>query len=478
MMNIAQVERRADGAFWRVVQERQSYRNILYLLLSFPLGLGYFVFLVTGIALGIGTLIIWIGVPILLLTMSAWWQLAMFERHIAVRWLGVTIAPMTYSSSIRLTRWQSVQTHLVNSMTWKTLAYLLAKFLLGLFSFVMTITLLVLTPGITIVSCVIGLLTAPFILLFRLFRRNADRESSIAHYLLFACLGFGLTPVTLHALNALAFASGQFARVMLGMSESAMRLQEARAMVEQARVQAEHADQRRRELVVNVSHELRTPVASIAGHVESLLLATEEGTTAPPPTTLYTYLNTVHHEVERLGMLVDDLLSLARAETGELHLNITEVVASDVIEEVYQALMPLASRERRVTLVRGVAPNLSPVMADRQRLAQVLLNLVRNAITSTPAGGIVEMSLEQPDAAHLALVVADNGIGIADADLEHIFERFYRADTSRTRTSGGFGLGLAIVHDLVTAMGGSISVKSEVGQGSRFSVLLRVAAPK
>jgi two-component system phosphate regulon sensor histidine kinase PhoR len=248
-------------------------------------------------------------------------------------------------------------------------------------------------------------------------------------------------------------------------------------MAEQARVRAEQADQRRRELVVNVSHELRTPVASIAGHVESLLLATEEGTIAPPPTTLYNYLSIVHHEIERLGMLVDDLLSLARAETGELHLDITEVVASEVIEEVYQALMPLAHRERHVTLVRGVAPNLPPVMADRQRLAQVLLNLVRNAITSTPAGGIVEMSLEQPDTSHLVLVVADNGIGISTTDLENIFERFYRVDTSRTRTSGGFGLGLAIVHDLVTAMGGSISVKSEIGQGSRFCVMLQVVTP-
>ena len=225
---------------------------------------------------------------------------------------------------------------------------------------------------------------------------------------------------------------------------------------------------------MNVSHELRTPVASISGHVESLLLATLEGTVTPPPTVLYNYLNIVHTEVERLGMLVDDLLSLARAESGEMHLHITEVNANDVIEEVYQALMPLAQRQRKVTLVRGTSFNLPPVLADRQRLAQILLNLVRNAITSTPAGGIVEMSLEQPDAQHLALVVADSGIGIAADDLAHIFDRFYRVDSSRTRASGGFGLGLAIVHDLVTAMGGSISVISEVGKGSRFCVVLPV----
>ena len=474
-MITAHTNRPSRSAFLQVMQDEQSYRNILYLLLSFPLGIAYFVFLVTGIAVGIGTLIIWIGVPILILMISAWWQLATFERYMAIRLLRVPIAPIAYSSSIALTPWQRVQTSLANAMTWKTLAYLLTKFPLGILSFVIALTLLVLTLCITIVTCVIGLLTAPFILLFHLFRGKTERDFDISQYLLFARLGFGLIPVTLHSLNGLAFVSGQFARVMLGMSENAMRLEEARELAEQARIRAEQADQRRRELVVNVSHELRTPVASIAGHVESLLLATEEGTVAPPPTTLYNYLSIVHNEVERLGMLVDDLLSLARAETGELRLNITDVAASEVIEEVYQVLMPLAHRERQVTLVRGVVPSLPAVMADRQRLAQVLLNLGRNAITSTPAGGIVEMSLERLDVSHLMLVVADNGIGIATNDLEHIFERFYRADSSRTRTSGGFGLGLAIVHDLVTAMGGSISVKSEVGKGSRFCVLLRVA---
>jgi two-component system, OmpR family, phosphate regulon sensor histidine kinase PhoR len=106
------------------------------------------------------------------------------------------------------------------------------------------------------------------------------------------------------------------------------------------------------------------------------------------------------------------------------------------------------------------------------------LNLVRNAITSTSAGGIVSMSLECADPQHLALVVDDNGVGISAGELEHIFERFYRTDASRTRTTGGFGLGLAIVHDLVTAMGGSISVESTKDKGSRFSVLLRIAPPE
>jgi signal transduction histidine kinase len=262
------------------------------------------------------------------------------------------------------------------------------------------------------------------------------------------------------------------------MSDMALRLQEAEALAEQERQRAEQADQRRRELVVNVSHELRAPVASIAGHLESLLLATAEGTQAPPAETLYNYLSIAHQETQRLGLLVDELLSLARMEAGELRLDIQKVVASEVVEEVYQLLMPLAQRERQVTLVRGYVPNLPPVQADRQRLVQVLLNLTRNAITSTPTGGIVSISLETVDAQHLALIVEDSGIGIPPDELPHIFERFYRTDASRSRASSGFGLGLAIVHDLVSAMGGSISVTSAVGQGSRFCVLLRTVEPK
>src|SRR2546421_3520357 len=115
-------------------------------------------------------------------------------------------------------------------------------------------------------------------------------------------------------------------------------------------------------------------------------------------------------------------------------------------------MAPLASRERQVTLIRKVAPMLPLMLADRQRLVQVLLNLVRNAITYTPQGGIVSIVLERADANYLALLVADTGIGIPADELQHVFERFYRTDASRARSSGGFGLGLAIVRDLVHAM--------------------------
>jgi two-component system phosphate regulon sensor histidine kinase PhoR len=465
----------AVPAALRVVLDTQSYRNMFYLLLSFPLGLCYFVVLVTGIALGVGTLIIWIGVPLLILLMMAWWYIAVFERSMAARLLRVTVAPLGDAAPASLSWWQTLPARLSNKMTWKTLAYLLLKFPFGLITFILIVTLSALSIALTVVSLVIWMITVPFVALILALRGISPLGRPLRNYLLFAALGPGMP--TVHVLNGLAYLSGQWAHLMLGMSESDWRLQEAQAFAARQRARAEQAEQRRRQLVVNVSHELRAPVASISGHLESLLMATEEGTTALPPETLYKYLNIAHQEAKRLGTLVDELLSLARMESDELRLDIQPISARDAVEEVYHLLHPLARQERQVTLVRGCSPNLPPVLADHRRLVQILLNLVRNAITSTPAGGIVSINLEPADAYHLALVVADSGVGIAPEDLEHIFERFYRTDASRSRATGGFGLGLAIVHDLVTAMDGSITVESAIGRGSRFCVLLPTSTP-
>jgi two-component system phosphate regulon sensor histidine kinase PhoR len=475
-MNTSQMNRQVNTSISDVAQDKQSYTNMLYLLVSFPLGLAYFVLLINAMVLGIATTFL-IAIFLLPLFITIWRNLAAFERRMAIQWLHVDIPPMSYPSPKQLTYWQKLQAQLTNSMTWKTLAYLLLKFPLGLFSFLITIVLLVLSIAISIVTFSIGLLIAPFFMLFFLLQNISHMKEWLQRYLWFALSGFGFFLLTLNLLNGLTYVYGQFARVMLGMSDTALRLEEAQAMAAQERARAEQAEQRRHELIVNVSHELRTPVASISGHIESLLIATQEGTTAPSPAEMYKYLNIAQQEVERLGMLVDDLLSLARMESDEIQLTIKPVAANEVIEEVYQTLMPLAKSQKQVTLVRGSAAHLPLVLADRQRLIQILLNLVRNAITSTPAGGIVSMNLEQADPQHLALIVEDNGAGIAKDELTHIFERFYRTDASRSRTSGGFGLGLAIVHDLVTAMGGSINVESTQGKGSRFTVLLRVDNP-
>lgn len=465
------------SSIFRVLQRQQSYKNILYLLCSFPLSLCYFVIIVTGIALGAGTLVIWVGVPLLLVTIDLWWSFARLERFLAMHWLDVEIAPL-FLLPISTGNWlSSLPARLGSAMTWKTLAYFLLKFPFDTCAFCITLCLLTLSISLSVVLLVLGLLAAPFVMLSIALARGPQPQKQWQQYLWLLLSGFGASLLTLHVLNGLAAVAGQLARLLLGMSTAALRLETAKAQAAQERARAEQAEQRRKELVVNVSHELRAPVASIAGHLESLLLTTQEGTTLPPAPTLYNYLTIAHQEARRLGTLVDELLALARMEAGELRVDIQEVPVNEVIEEVYQMLMPLARRERQVTLVRGSEPHLPPVLADRQRLIQVLLNLVRNAITSTPAGGIVSINLEAAQEQHLALIVADNGVGIPANELAHIFERFYRTDASRSRATGGFGLGLAIVHDLVTAMGGSISVDSSPGQGSRFCVLLRVNKP-
>ncbi len=458
----------------RVVQRPQTYRNILYLLASFPLGLCYFIFLITALSVGVSTLIVWIGIPILLLTVVAWWGLAAFERGLAIWWLGVAIPPMARPRAAGMGPGGRLKAHLGNQVTWTSLVYLLVKFPLGVVSFGLTIGLVALTAK---------LLTAPAPHLLDAAVGNQPGPFTLALAFGQSLLGIVVGLLSLYLLNGLAFVSGRFARLMLGLSDTAVRLSETRALAERERAKAERAEQSRRELIVNVGHELRTPIASIRGHVDTLLMAAEGGPTGAdgaaaggtPPAELRNYLGIISSETDRLGALVNDLLALARAEADELRLDISPVALGEVVEEVHQTIAPLARRERSIAVVREVPPGLPPVLADRQRLMQVLLNLVRNAITYTPTGGIVSIGVAPADPCWIALTVADTGIGIPAEDLERVFERFYRTDASRARTSGGFGLGLAIVRDLVGAMGGTVTAESTVGEGSRFRVLLRIA---
>lgn len=472
---------RRESTF-RVLWEKQTYVNLLYLLISFPLGICYIVVLLLGLVSILSNTTIVLGILILLLAIFVWWRLARFERNLAMRWLHIEIRPMAPPRKEHLKRLERFSAHLTNAVTWKSLVYLFLKFPLGTISFVAILNLFVLTLGFTAFSLTIGLLVLPFLYLFRALPRRRGEwmiVDRVRLFLLLSLTGFGFVLIAFHVLNALAYVSGQLAHAMLGMSDTSTRLAQAEALAGEERAKAERADQSRRELIVNVSHELRTPIASIRGHIESLLMAMEEekNRNAPDPVELHDYLTIVHRESERLGTLVEDLLSLARMDSDELHLDIVPVVAGEVVEEVYVTMAPLARRERQVTLIRKVAPMLPLILADRQRLVQVLLNLARNAIASTPQGGIVSITVERADDDYLALVVADTGIGIPGDDLERVFERFYRTDASRTRTSGGFGLGLAIVRDLVNAMGGLITVESKVGEGSFFRVLLRIAVP-
>ena len=464
----------------------QSALNLMYLVSAFPLGLCYIIYLVVMPSVGIGLSPAGIGIPLLMLTVVGWWCLAVFERYLTMWWLDVDIAPMSVPADPNLTLWRRFLLLVRNPVTWKSLLYLALKFPFGLVTFPLAVVLLTLSAGL-VVSPLAYVLDNALYHMGDIYVSNFGlgihitgnvEPGPLMLFLLFAIVGVCLLFASIHTLNAVAFVWGRFARVALGMSDTSQRLAEARNVAVRERARAEQADLSRRELIVNVSHELRTPIASILGHVESLMMTAEgeQGRTLAADE-LKSYLAIVHRESERLSGLVDDLLALARADTHELRLDIRPVAAGEVVEEVYQTLAPLAKGERTITLVRDIAPGLPLVLADRQRLAQVLLNLVRNAISYTPDGGIVSLTLGPGPAGMLAVTVADTGIGIPPEDLDRIFERFYRTDASRARTSGGSGLGLAIVRELVTAMGGRVSAASTPGEGSRFTVQLRVALP-
>jgi len=224
----------------------------------------------------------------------------------------------------------------------------------------------------------------------------------------------------------------------------------------------ERTEELRRKLVADVAHELRTPLTNIRCELEAIA----DGLTKPDAPALKSLLE----EALLLQRLVDDLQDLALAEAGQLRLHAEAVVLGD---EVQRALGLHAARAAAtgVTLSTAIPPALPGARADRVRLAQVLRNLLENAVTHTPRGGhvIVSARVEGTD---VAVTVRDDGTGIAPEHLPHVFDRFYRADPSRARTTGGAGLGLAIVKQLVEAQGGRVRAESMPGAGSTFTFTL------
>jgi two-component system OmpR family sensor kinase len=218
-----------------------------------------------------------------------------------------------------------------------------------------------------------------------------------------------------------------------------------------------------RRFVADASHELRTPVAAIRS-ITDVVLA--QGASEEEYVNVLSEVNVV---TERLGHLINDLLTLARADEGQVLLERKPVRLDLLAADVAESTESLAT-ERDITVeVDAQEPVL--VLGDEVRLIQVILNLLQNALSYTNAGGKVSLIVEAGDKNAL-LTVRDTGIGIAAEYLEHIFERFYRADAARSRAAGGSGLGLAIVDWIVHAHKGTISVESEVGRGTTFTVSL------
>lgn len=221
-------------------------------------------------------------------------------------------------------------------------------------------------------------------------------------------------------------------------------------------------EQRRSELIADLGHELRTPLTVLTGYLEGLA----DGSVRAEPE-LFERLG---REVSRLKRLVADLQELSRVEAGALRLELRALQPHAVVQELVDRFADQLPEEGP-SLLNRVAADAPTVWADPDRLEQVLINLISNAVRHTPAGG--QVSVESAvEGEHLCLSVRDTGVGIAPENLPHLFERFWRADKSRSRVSGGSGIGLTIVQRLVELHGGEVAVESKLGEGSRFSFTL------
>jgi two-component system phosphate regulon sensor histidine kinase PhoR len=258
--------------------------------------------------------------------------------------------------------------------------------------------------------------------------------------------------------------------------------------------QIKRLEEMRMEFVLNVSHELRTPLTAIRGYAETLW----DGNVNDPETARK-FLEVIHRHAERLSRLLDDLLELSNIELERTPLQLRPVSVPDLCRQVVMLFDPQAER-KPVHLRLDLAADCPPAQADRDRLMQILVNLVDNAVKYTPEGGTVTIGArlmpegrgaegpgsrgpgEQrargageggPDGGPMVeILVSDTGIGIPEKDLPRITERFYRVDKARSRELGGTGLGLAIVKHLVTAHGGRLLVESTLGAGTIVRVHL------
>ena len=223
--------------------------------------------------------------------------------------------------------------------------------------------------------------------------------------------------------------------------------------------QLEQVERQRRNMMSDVAHELRTPLSNIQGYVEAI----RDGLIEPTSETL----DSIHRQVLHLADLVEDLRVLALAEAGDLRLRIEPHPVADVLREAVEPFRPRA-QARNVDLSLSVDPALPDVSMDRTRISQVVANLLENAIRHTPEGGAVALSAEPGSPGTVRIAVSDTGDGIPADDLPSVFDRFYRADPSRSRATGGVGLGLTIARQLVEAHGGTISAQSDPEGGSVF----------
>jgi signal transduction histidine kinase len=275
-----------------------------------------------------------------------------------------------------------------------------------------------------------------------------------------------LAPVTSLGEAAQHLGRGDFSR--RAPTEGAGELKQLAVAFNTMAANLEDAERQRRNLVADVAHELRTPVSNIQGYLEAL----KDGLLQPDQVTI----ETIHGQVIHLGHLVEDLRLLAQAEAGALNLHRMPSRMPDVLRVCVDAVRPRA--DAKGIAVSLEADELMPLVEmDGTRISQVVNNLLENAIIHTPQGGSVSVSAGTSGDGMVRVAVADTGPGIQSEDLLRVFDRFFRADASRSRTTGGVGLGLTIAKELVEVHGGTLHVENVVPSGARFVFELPIAAP-
>lgn len=232
------------------------------------------------------------------------------------------------------------------------------------------------------------------------------------------------------------------------------------------------SEKMRREFVANVSHELRTPITSIRSYAETLA---ESGGTLDPDTEQH-FLDVIVNESDRMTKIVQDLLTLSRFDAGSLSVVFEPFSFEKSVKDVYSAQL-LEAQRRHHEFSLEFKSRMDDIIGDRARIEQVLINMVSNAIKYTHDGGRIKMTAGQTGG-EVWCSVRDNGIGIPQEDIDHIFERFYRVDKARSRESGGTGLGLSIAYEIVERHGGRFEVKSQMHRGTTMTVYLPVGGPK
>ncbi|MGN0978972.1 MAG: ATP-binding protein [Candidatus Avoscillospira sp.] len=230
------------------------------------------------------------------------------------------------------------------------------------------------------------------------------------------------------------------------------------------------SEQTRREFVANVSHELRTPLTNVKSYAETILSAGDD----LPPELRNNFLGVIVSEADRMTRIVKDLLTLTKFDYGKMEMNISRFSFAEAVQNVHKAVA-LDAQNHGHTLTLDCPDDLPSVDGDRERIEQVIMNIVSNAIKYTPDGG--KIAITAGTAGKSVFVrISDNGIGIPEKDLPRLFERFYRVDKARSRESGGTGLGLSIAKEILNQHKGDIRIESVYGEGTDVTITLPIGA--